>query len=107
MRQQHSEHHRGHENTDEGRGDGVREEVLDELDVVRRHPHEISASSARQVRGRERVERAEQPEPHVGQEPVRDVVGEPRLEPVKEPGQGRDDEEGRDPPADRVASLDG
>ena len=32
---------------------------------------------------------------------------QPRLEPVKEPREGRDDEEGRDPSADRSAPLDG
>ena len=93
--QQHAEHHGGHEDADEGRRDRVGEEVLDELDVVRRHAHQVARPPARQVRGRQRVERAEEPEPHVGQEPVRDVVGQPRLEPVEEPGEGRDDEEGR------------
>jgi hypothetical protein len=85
MRQQHSEDHRGHEDADERRGDGVGEEVLDELDVVRRHPHEVARPPARQVRGGQGVEHAEEPEPHVGEKPVRDVMSEPRLEPVQEP----------------------
>ena len=83
------------------------EEVLDELDVVGRHADQVPRAPPRQVRGREGVERPEEPEAHVGEEPVGDVVGQPRLEPVEESGERRDDEQGGEPAADRAAPLDG
>ena len=85
----------------------MREEILDELDVVRRHPNEVAGPPARQVGRRQGIEHAEQPEPHVGQQPVRDVVRQPRLEPVQESRDRRDDEERDEPSADRRAPLDG
>src|SRR5262249_38349531 len=47
------------------------------------------------------------PEPHVREESVRDVVREPRLDPVEQARERRDDEEGREPSAHRSAPLDG
>ena len=78
-----------------------------ELDVVRGHAHQVARPASRQVCGGQGVERAEEPEAHVGEEPVGNIVGQPRLQPVEEPGQGRNDEECDEPPADRSAPLHG
>ena len=85
----------------------VGEEVLDQLDVVGGHADEVAGAATRQVGRGQAVQLAEDVETHVGQEPVGDVVGEPRLDPVQQPGQRRDDPQRDQQRRDRLAALDG
>ena len=57
----------GHHDGDDDVGDGVGEEVLDRLDVLRSHRDEVAAAAAQQVGRREIVELAEQLNAQVGQ----------------------------------------
>jgi hypothetical protein len=65
-RAQDGEHGQRDEHGDQRRRDGVGEEVLDQLDVVRGHAHQVAGAAAREIGGRQRVELAEHREPHVG-----------------------------------------
>ena len=55
----------------------------------------------------EPVELPEEVDPHVGEQTIGEVVGEPRLEPVEEPGERRHDEQRGEPESPRLARLDG
>ena len=104
---QRAQHGQRHDDGDQHRRDRVGEEVLDQLDVVGGHGDEIAAPASRQVRGSERVELPEEREPHVVEQPVGHVVGEPRLEPVEQPGQRRRHRESDQQRAERRVVLHG
>ncbi len=99
------EHHRGHQHRDQARRDGVGEEVLDQLDVVGGHAEQIAGPPRGQVGRAQLHELAEEAHAHVGEQPVRHVVGEPGLEPVQHAGQRRDDQERHEPRAGRLAAA--
>ncbi len=83
----------------------MREEVLDQLDVVSGDADEVAAPAAREIRRRERVELPEHVEAHVGEQPIGGVVREPGLEPVQQAGERRDDAEREEERARGIAVL--
>jgi hypothetical protein len=73
-RRQRAEHDQRNHHRHEGRGDRVREEVLDQLDIVRRDAHEVAAAVLHEVRRGERVELAEERQAQVGEQAIGHVV---------------------------------
>ena len=71
------------------------EEIFDRLDVLARQRDQVAGAAPHQIGRRQRVELAEQVDPHLGQQPVGDVVGEPAFEPVEQPGERRGEAEQR------------
>ena len=100
------EDHGRDEHRDEERRHGVGEEVLHELDVVGRHPHQVAGAPAHEIGRREPVELPVQRDAHLGQHAERHVVREPRLQPVQHPRQRRDDRQHDQVLGIRLALLD-
>ena len=90
---------------DKERCHGVREEVLHEFDVMRRHAHEVAGAAPDEVGGGKPVELVEQGDAHLGEHAERHVVGEPGLEPVQHAGERGDDREGHEVRRERLAAL--
>ena len=81
------------------------EEVLDQLDVVSGQGHQVAGAPSDQVGRGQGVELAESVDAHLGQEAEGHVVGDPRLQPVQDPGQGGDDGQDHQPAAEGIAVL--
>ena len=62
------QHRAGHQHRDEGRGDGMGEEILDRLDVLRRQRDQVAGAPAQQIGRRQRIQLAEQVDAHLGQQ---------------------------------------
>ena len=62
-------------------------EVFDELDIIGDKRHQIARAAAHQVGRRQRIELAEDVEPHLGQQPERHVMSNPGFQPVQDAGQ--------------------
>ena len=104
-RDEHRDDGRRHEHRHQAGGDGVGEEVLDELHVVGRHRHQVARAPPEEPRGSEGVDLAKEVDAHLGEHAKRHVVRDPRLDPVKDPGRGCRREEGVQPGGEVVASL--
>ena len=74
---------------DEGGRHRVREEILDELDIVRGEVHQVAGPPPHEIGRRQPVQLAEGVDPHLRQQPVGHVVRDPGFEPVHDAGQGR------------------
>ena len=73
--------------------DGMGVEIFDCLDVLRRQRDQIAGAAAQQIAGRQRIELAEQRDAHVGEQVIGHGVRLPRLGPVQNAGERRDDGE--------------
>ena len=96
-----------HQHCDERGCHRVGEEVFDQLHVVGGRAHQITRPAPREIGRRQRVELLKHCQTHVGEQPVRDVVGEPGLAPVQDAGERRHHEQAREQRAGRLAALDG
>ena len=83
----------GTSNRHEERRHGMREEVLDELDVMSGHRHQIAGAPANEPGRCEPVELLVERDAHLGEHAERHVMREPRFQPVQHPRQRRDDRE--------------
>ena len=88
---QRAKHGSRHQHRDEERRDGVGEEILHEFHIVGRHSHQVTGAPSHQIRRRQPIELAEEGNAHLRKHPKGHVVGEPRLQPVQETGERRDD----------------
>ena len=94
----------GNHHRDERRRDGVGEEVLDHLHVVRGHRHQVARAPTDEIRGSERVELFVEGDPHLGEHAEGHVVCDPRLEPVEDSCQRRGDGESHEETTERLAA---
>ena len=101
------EHRERNQHRDQRGRHRVREEVLDQLDVVGGDADEIARAPAGEIGRRQCVELAERRDAHVGEQPIGDVVSEPGLDPVQDAGDRRDDGEPEEQGARRLAVPDG
>ncbi len=69
----------------------MRVEKFDRLDVLRRERDEIARAAAQQIGGRQRVELAIEGVAHFCEQIIGHLVGLPRLPPVQQTGERRDD----------------
>ena len=86
---QDAQHHGRHEERDHRGSNHVSEKVLDRLDVAAHDADEVAGLAPHQVRGRERLQRLVHVDPHLGQQPERQVVRRPRLAPARQRAQRR------------------
>ena len=89
------------------RRDRVGEEVLDQLDVVGGRADQVARPAPREIGGRQRVELAEDVEPHVGEQPVRESWASHDSSQCRSAGERRHHEQARPAAAGRLAALDG
>ena len=82
---------RRHDDGDDRRSDGMGVEIFDCFDVLRRQRHQIAGAAAQQIAGRQRIELAKQRDAHVGEQVIGHGVRLPRLGPVQNAGERRDD----------------
>ena len=90
---QHRQHRARHQHGHERRRNGVREEILDGLDVLRRKRQQVAGAALEQISRRERFELDEEIDAHLGKQAIRHVVRQPGFEPVQQPRERRDDEQ--------------
>ena len=99
------DHRRRHENRDHRRRHGVRVEKLDRLHVLRRERDKVARAAAQQIGRRQRIELAEERDPHLGEELIGHVVRLQGFQPGKNARERRHDGKADKETAVRMAVL--
>ena len=84
----------------------MREEILDQLHVLRRHADDVAGAPAQEVGRRKPVELVVKRDPYLGEQAEGHVVGDPGFEPVQQAGEGGDRIERDQEPVHRGALFD-
>ncbi len=71
------QHGRRHQDRDQRRRHGMGKEILDRFDVLCGERDQVARTAAHQIGGGQRVELAEQVDPHLSQQSIRDIVRQP------------------------------